>query len=158
MFVTPRKRRIRRTASVAAVAAAVTLPLLVGSPAHADLVNCNYNSTPNGWYGSCHRSPTDGDAGGVSGDVQNEKINSRKSARVEFKARSERYWFSNRTNKKASFKSWIFVGGQWRMFKEAQLNSNDDLWFDTSIAENIPVSISICVEGKGCARLDSLRS
>ncbi|WP_210594302.1 hypothetical protein [Streptomyces sp. GESEQ-35] len=143
---------------MAAVAAAVALPLMVASPAHAELVDCNYNSTPNGWYGSCHRFPTDGDAGGVSGDVQNTHVSSDRSARVEFKARSERYWFSNRTNRKASFTSWIVVGGQWRMFKEAQLNTNGDFWFNTSIAENIPVSISICVEGKGCVRVDSLRS
>ncbi len=153
------RRRTTRGLGFAALAAAAAIPLSVATPAHADIVTCDRDTTPQGWHSVCSREPEDGDPGGVSGTAKHYHVAAGSRAQNYFKAKGENFHLRNSTGYAAIFSAWYYRDGQWYQFFEGvRLGGHDTQTINKSLSENRRVSIQACVQGRGCVSNDDLRS
>ncbi|MFC4564582.1 hypothetical protein ACFO4E_22220 [Nocardiopsis mangrovi] len=131
------------------------------SPASAAIVPCTANSVVSSWRAQCERTPTDGDAGGVSGKVTVwYPGNSAYYASVEFRAHGEISYLRNHTTTTAYLRvATRNEFGDWENFIDQVVRGPG--YSDTvnrSLDEGDPVRVQVCLLDRGCATIATLIS
>jgi len=139
---------------------AVTLCAATPDPASAiDIVLCSEDTTSGNWRTQCRRKPKDGDAGGVSGIARVRYETSKYYAQYEFFALGERSSLINNTTTRALFSIRVadkngLMHARWAGWLEpGEIEDLNHEWPD-----NRRVEISVTVQGRGKAQIDTLRT
>ncbi|MFI0369190.1 hypothetical protein ACH35V_15005 [Actinomadura sp. 1N219] len=165
MQIRTRGRAGKVGAMATAAVFAVTAPVMAGglvSPAQATTgttpskAPAQASQLRGEWKSLTDRQPVDGDDGGVSGYAHRYWSGDAGDtwAEVRFRARGEKWGVANSTGTTAYFFAWVNN----KIYFQWKLKPNERKNWTGGFREGLPVKIQVCVNSRGCATQDNLRT
>ncbi|TDD39008.1 hypothetical protein E1287_04140 [Actinomadura sp. KC06] len=165
MHIRTRGRAGKAGAMAATTAFAVTASVMAGglvSPAQATTrttpskAPAQASQLRGEWKSLTDRQPVDGDDGGVSGYAHRYWSGDADDtwAEVNFRALGEKWGVANSTGTTAYFFAWVDN----KIYFQWKLKPNERKTWSRGFREGLPVKIQVCVNSRGCATQDNLRT